>query len=212
MGVEDFITYAPGGKPTGGEVVIQVEWRVRQNAGQDRTGEPPFAKHRGVGRASRLRTRLIFTPKIMFMERIQNFCRRNVTGLLPSPAQPVNTPLPPAAVIDGTLCQLTRQGARAISHAPLATAVVEFRRGPMCFFVREHPHGLLPGIPNLYCLDGALRLQWLAEWPLADDPCATIVRIERDTLTVVSTHGVVVRLDAHTGRLLSYAAPVAVAS
>jgi hypothetical protein len=69
--------------------------------------------------------------------------------------------------------------------------------------VREHPHGLLPGIPNLYCLDRELRLQWLAEWPLTDDPCAASVDIEGDVLTTVSKHGVRVQIDTNTGRLLS---------
>lgn len=124
----------------------------------------------------------------------------------------MNTPLQSIAVIDGSLCQLTRQGTRAAAHAPLATAVVEFRRGPMCFFVREHPYGLLPGIPNLYCLDGALRLLWLAEWPLANDPCAALGELEGDTLTATSVNGVTVQLDATTGRLLRTLVPVAVAS
>src|SRR4029077_9916014 len=69
------------------------------------------------------------------------------------------------AVIDGTLCHLTRQGESAGRYVPSATARVEFHRGPMCVYVREHPHGFLPGIPNLYCLDGALRLLWMADWP-----------------------------------------------
>jgi len=124
----------------------------------------------------------------------------------------VNTPTQSTAVIDGALCQLTREGVRAAAHAPLATAVVEFHRGPMCFYVREHPHGLLPGIPNLYCLDGDLRLQWLAEWPLTADPCATIAGVEGDVLTALSVGGVTVRLDTTTGRLLDCAAPVAAAS
>ena len=123
----------------------------------------------------------------------------------------MNTPFQSTAVIDGTLCQLTREGARSAAHTPLATAVIEFRRGPLCFYVREHPHGLLPGIPNLYCLDGDLRLQWLAEWPLHEDPCASIEGVEGDVLTAVSVGGVRVRLDASTGRLLSSAAPVAAA-
>ena len=78
-------------------------------------------------------------------------------------------------------------------------------------YVREHPHGLLPGLPNLYCLDGALRLQWLAEWPLPGDPCAAIARVEGDTLTAISAGGVEVRLAAANGRLLGCAAPVAAA-
>lgn len=125
---------------------------------------------------------------------------------LPYPLQPVNSPLQPIAVIGGSLCQLTREGAHAAAHAPLATAVVEFCRGPRCFYVREHPHGLLPGIPNLYCLDRELRLQWLAEWPLADDPCAAIAEVDDEVLTAVSRQGVRVRVDANTGRLLGSSA------
>ncbi len=115
-------------------------------------------------------------------------------------------------MIDGTLCQLARDGSRAAGHAPLATAVVEFHPGPMCFYVREHPYGLLPGISNLYCLDGAFRLQWLAEWPDSSDPCAAIVGLEEETLVALSVGGLTVRLDAQTGRLLSVAEPLAVAS
>lgn len=122
------------------------------------------------------------------------------------------TNLPQAlAVIDGALCQLTREGSRAAGHAPLATAVVEFRRGSLRTYVRELPYGLLPGLPNLYCLDGAFRLQWMAEWPDAFDPCAGIVGEEGDTLVAVSVSGVTVRLDAHTGRLLSAMQPMAAA-
>lgn len=119
---------------------------------------------------------------------------------------------PALAVIDGTLCQLTREGARAGGHQPLATAVVEFRHGALRYFVREHTFGLLPGLPNLYCLDGAFRLQWMAEWPDASDPCASIVGEEEETLVALSVSGAVVRLDAITGRLLSVEQPMAVAS
>ena len=82
---------------------------------------------------------------------------------------------PALAVIDGTLCQLTREGALAGGHVPLASAVVEFRRGSMRYYVREHTYGLLPGFPNLYCLDAAFQLQWIAEWPEPADPCAAFV-------------------------------------
>lgn len=82
----------------------------------------------------------------------------------------------------------------------------------MCFYVREHPYGLLPGIANLYCLDGAFRLQWLAEWPDSSDPCAAIVGHEGETLVALSVAGLTVRLDAQTGRLLSVEEPLAVAS
>lgn len=115
------------------------------------------------------------------------------------------------AVIDGTLCQLTRDGARAAGHAPLATAVVEFRHGPLRYYVREHPHGLLPGLPNLYCLDAAFRLQWMAEWPDPADPCATIVGEEGETLVAVSAAGTTVRLDASTGALRGVEQPMAAA-
>lgn len=119
---------------------------------------------------------------------------------------------PPAlAVIDGTLCQLTREGTRAGGHAPLATAVVEFRHGPLRYYVREHPFGLLPGLPNLYCLDAAFRLQWMAEWPDPTDPCVEIVGDEGATLVALAASGAVVRLDAHTGRLLRVDPPMAAA-
>ena len=126
--------------------------------------------------------------------------------------QLVTTPSPVLAVIDGSLCRLSREGARAASHAPLATAVVEFHHGAMCLYVRENPYGLLPGISNLYCLDGAFRLQWMADWPDASDPCAAIVRKEGDALIATSMRGAMVRLDANTGRLLSVVWPMAAAS
>jgi hypothetical protein len=116
------------------------------------------------------------------------------------------------AVIDGTLCQLSRDGSRAGGHAPLATAVVEFRRGAMRYYVREHPFGLLPGLPNLYCLDAGFRLQWMADWPDPADPCASIVGEEGDTLVALSTSGAVIRLDAHNGRLRSVEVTMAAAS
>ena len=122
-------------------------------------------------------------------------------------------PEPPAlAVIDGTLCQLTREGARAGGHTPLATAVVEFRHGPKRFYVREHPYGLLPGLPNLYCLDDAFRLKWMAEWPDPSDPCAALVGEEGNALVAESTRGLMVRLDAGSGRLFSVTQPMAAAS
>ena len=137
------------------------------------------------------------------------FRRRIAVDLLGSPVQLVNSATPALAVIDGTLCQLTRDGTRAGGHAPLATAVLEFRHGSLRYYVREHPHGLLPGLPNLYCLDGAFRLQWMAEWPDASDPCASIVGEEGQTLVAVAVSGSIVRLDANSGRLLRVEQPMA---
>ena len=107
---------------------------------------------------------------------------------------------------------MTRRGARVVCHAPLATAIVEFRHGPLRLYVREHPYGLLPGIPNIYCLDAALRLQWLAEWPDTDDPCAGFVAENDNRLTLVSARGARVTIDAATGRLLHVYPAVAAAS
>jgi hypothetical protein len=115
-------------------------------------------------------------------------------------------------VIDGALCVLTREGARSAWHAPLATAIVEFHHGPLRVYVREHPYGLLPGLPNLYCLDGDFRLQWMAEWPDPADPCARIVGDEGESLLVESASGALVRLDAMTGRLLGVTQVMAAAS
>jgi hypothetical protein len=123
----------------------------------------------------------------------------------------VTTETPALAVIDGTLCQLTRDGTRGAGHTPLASAVVEFRHGSMRFYVREHPYGLLPGLPNLYSLDGAFRLQWMAEWPNAEDPCTAIVGEEGGTLVTLSAGGMIVRLEAATGRLLRVEQPMAAA-
>ena len=118
---------------------------------------------------------------------------------------------PALAVIDGTLCQLTREGAKAGGYAPLASAVAEFCHAELRCYVREHPYGLLPGLPNLYCLDGAFRLQWMAEWPDPADPCAAIVGEEGEVLVTRSARGSLVRLDAHTGRLLGVETPMAAA-
>ena len=117
-----------------------------------------------------------------------------------------------SAIIDGTLCQIDRLGMRSVACAPLGSAVVEFRQGPLQFYVREHPFGLLPGMANLYCLDAALRLRWMAAWPYIDDPCAAILGEEASVLIAQSASGRVVRLDACDGRLLSCAQSVAAAS
>jgi hypothetical protein len=112
-------------------------------------------------------------------------------------------------VIDGALCQFTPLGERTGWHTPLATAVVEFRRRPLRVYVREHPFGLLPGISNLYCLDGALRLQWMAEWPDAEGSCVRILDDDARTLTAEAASGARVRLEANSGRLLAIEHPLA---
>jgi hypothetical protein len=113
------------------------------------------------------------------------------------------------AVIDGSLIQLTRKGAAAGLLAPLATGVLEFRRGPLCTYVREHPYGLLPGLPNLYCIDASLRLQWMAEWPESAGPCTEILEVAGEKLVAAAASGAVVTLDALNGRLLSVEYPQA---
>lgn len=132
--------------------------------------------------------------------------------MLVSALLPVTSPTPALAVIDGTICQLTRTGARGTGYAPLATAVVEFRHGPLCVFVREHPYGLLPGIANLYCLDASFRLLWLAEWPEDAGPCTGIGGEEPGVLVAHAASGAIVRLDANTGRLIDVEAALAAAS
>ena len=110
---------------------------------------------------------------------------------------------PALAVIDGSLVQLTREGEPAGVCTALATAIVEFRRGPMRVYVRELAVGLLPGIGNLYCLDGALRLLWIAQWPSDVGPCTAIVDATDDVLTVESAFGATVRIDPHTGAMIA---------
>lgn len=116
---------------------------------------------------------------------------------------------PSFAVIDGTLFQLTREGVADGHCAPLATAIEEFLCGPLCVYVRERPLGLLPGISNLYRLDAALRLEWLAAWPAACGPCTQIVEVAENVLIAASSSGALVRLDAHNGRLLGIDHPLA---
>lgn len=126
----------------------------------------------------------------------------------------MSTPVHGFAVIDGSLCELGELGSRTVLHPPLATAIAEFRRGPLCTYVRELPYGILPGLANLYCLDGAGRLVWIAEWPVTDDPCVAIVD-EHDpdgVLTVKSVAGATARIDTATGKLLGWAPAVAAAS
>src|SRR5688572_23608047 len=139
------------------------------------------------------------------------FCRRRAFRLFVSRAQLVTAETPALAVIDGALCQLTREGLRAAGHPPLATAVLEFQHGSLRYYVREHPHGLLPGLPNLYCLDAAFRLQWMAEWPEAADPCTAILGEEGSMVVAQAASGAIVRLDANTGRLVRVEQPMAAA-
>jgi hypothetical protein len=89
--------------------------------------------------------------------------------------------------------------------------VVEFHHGAMNYYVREHPYGLLPGLPNLYCLDASLRLKWMAEWPDSGDPCTSILGETDNALVAVSAAGLVVSLDTQSGRLLACSEPVAMA-
>lgn len=118
---------------------------------------------------------------------------------------------PAFAVLDGKLCRLARNGSINAAHLPLATAVIEFSPGPLRLYVRESPYGLLPGVPNLYCLDLDFRMLWLAEWPLPLDPCGRIVEEVDDALTVESVSGAVVRLESSTGRVLPSRSAVAAA-
>ena len=87
--------------------------------------------------------------------------------------------------------------------------MVEFRQSPFRTLVREHPFGLLPGMPNLYCLDGAFRLQWLADWNETSDPFVALLGENATTLRAQTASGKVVTLDLNTGRRLSVEARMA---
>jgi hypothetical protein len=117
-----------------------------------------------------------------------------------------------SAIIDGTLCQLNRHGTRSVTCAPLGSAIVEFRQNPFCVYVREHPFGLLPGIANLYCLDGDLCLRWMAAWPEGMGHCTAIIGEEGNELLVQSAAGPTVRLDRLDGRPVSIAPAISAAS
>lgn len=141
-------------------------------------------------------------------EKYSRFARYNLLAChLPVTHQPHAL-----AIIDGTLVELDQTGGRAALRSPLATAVVEFCPGAMCFYVREHPYGFLPGISNLYSLDGALRLRWIADWPRTDDPCAKIIGEEGAELVALSMSGAEVRFEASNGRFVSWNQSIAQAS
>lgn len=123
----------------------------------------------------------------------------------------MSSPKHASAIIDGTLCQIDRTGIRSRLHQPLGSAVVEFKQGPLCYFVREHPYGLLPGLPNLYCLGADLTLRWLAAWPDLNDLCAGIVAVEGEVLLVRTASGAEVRLDTTDGHVLGWSRSVAAA-
>ena len=80
--------------------------------------------------------------------------------------------------------------------------MVEFCCGSLCVYVRELSHGLLPGFSNLYCLDGDLRLMWLAEWPEAYGPCTRIVEASNDVVVAESASGTNVIFNAHSGAMV----------
>lgn len=124
----------------------------------------------------------------------------------------MTTSSPALAVIEGKLCRLSRTGSVTATHEPLASAVMEFRHGPMRLYIREHPYGLLPGVPNVYCVDPNFRLLWLADWPYPEDPAARLVNEADDVLTVETLAGATVRLDAVTGQWLPSADQMAAAS
>jgi hypothetical protein len=127
-------------------------------------------------------------------------------------ARIVNTLPHASAIIDGMLCQLTRHGARSVACAPLGSAIVEFQQSPFCIYVREHPFGLLPGLANLYCLDGALCLRWMATWPAEMGYCTAILGETGNELVAQSASGSIVRLDRFDGKLVGVVPAVSVAS
>jgi len=126
-------------------------------------------------------------------------------------ARLVNTLPHASAIIDGMLCQLDRHGARSDACAPLGSAIVEFQQTPFCIYVREHPFGLLPGLANLYCLDGALCLRWMAAWPGELGHCTAILDEKENELVVQSASGSLVRLDRFDGKLVGVSPSVSAA-
>jgi hypothetical protein len=155
-----------------------------------------------LGRLTRFTYMKRKTRRERLMISARFFIRRHARNSLVSLAPVVPAQPPALAVIDGTLFRLTRKGATAGFLPPLATAVLEFHRGPLCTYVREHPSGLLPGIPNLYCVDASLRLQWMADWPDPADPCTRILDVTANAVIAEAASGATVILDAFSGTLL----------
>lgn len=106
------------------------------------------------------------------------------------------------AIIDGALCRLNRRGKVARRHAPLGSAIVEFK--PLAdgrLLVRERPADMLPGFANLYCLDANLRQVWLAEPPPDGALFAEPMALLDSAVTCQTTSGHTLRLDLASGRL-----------
>ncbi|HNW41298.1 MAG TPA: hypothetical protein PKN08_05290 [Opitutaceae bacterium] len=105
------------------------------------------------------------------------------------------------AIIDGALCRLNRRGKVARRHAPLGSAIVEFR--PLAdgrLLVRERPADMLPGFANLYCLDADLRQVWLAEPPADGALFTEPMSLDAGSATCGTTSGHTLRLDLASGR------------
>lgn len=109
---------------------------------------------------------------------------------------------PSFALIDGKLCRLNRRGTVTKRHAPLGTAVAEFRVVGDRIYVREQADGFLLGMPNLYCLDLNLFITWLAELPAPDDAYDSIASAEADHLTCRSVAGLSCRVNTSDGKVI----------
>lgn len=109
---------------------------------------------------------------------------------------------PSFALIEGKLCKLNRRGTVTKRHAPLGSAVVEFRILGDRIFVREQADGFLFGMPNLYCLDLNLFISWLSELPSPDDPFDSIADADEETLLCRTVNGNTCRVSSLDGKVL----------
>ena len=125
--------------------------------------------------------------------------RRLIRMLRPTPPDEPDA----LAIIDGSLCRMDRRGGVAKRHEPIGTAVVEFLALGNRLIVRERVFGFLPGFANLYCLDRALHLLWIAELPPESDLFAGPLGTDGDSPVCATIAGVVCRLNASSGRILS---------
>lgn len=109
---------------------------------------------------------------------------------------------PSFALIDGSLCRLSRAGSVEKRRAPIGTVFLEFVVSGPFLYVLEDNRSFLTGMSNLYCLDSELNMVWLAEPPSPTDAYAGKLGLDDGRLVCASREGRRCALDLQTGALL----------
>lgn len=114
---------------------------------------------------------------------------------------------PSFAIIDGSLCRLSRRGTVTKRHAPLGLAIEQFIVDEGRVYVREKPEGLLEGIPSVYCLDDRLQLVWLASQIDPREAIVGEITLERGIVSGETRAGHRLKLAADSGKPFAVQTP-----